>query len=65
MRDDLEKEVEKQVELEDGASVKQLLENQDIASEEVLASIEGTVVSKSRKLSENDRIRVFDVIAGG
>ncbi|WP_347722427.1 sulfur carrier protein ThiS [Candidatus Nanohalococcus occultus] len=65
VRDDLEKEVEKDLELDDGSTVKDLLEEQGIASEEVLVSIDGTVVSKSRVLEDGDSIRVFDVIAGG
>ncbi|WEL20042.1 Sulfur transfer protein involved in thiamine biosynthesis [Candidatus Nanohalococcus occultus] len=51
--------------MDDGSTVKDLLEEQGIASEEVLVSIDGTVVSKSRVLEDGDSIRVFDVIAGG
>ncbi|WP_414837155.1 sulfur carrier protein ThiS [Candidatus Nanohalococcus occultus] len=65
VRDDLEKEVEKDLELDDGSTVKDLLGTQGIASEEVLVSIDGTVVSKSRVLEDGDSIKVFDVIAGG
>lgn len=65
MRDDLEKEVEKAVELEEGATAKDLLELEEIHSEEVLVAIDGTVVSKDRELQDGDSVRVFDVIAGG
>lgn len=65
IRDDLESSKELEVELEDGSSVKDLLEIRDIPSEEVLASIEGSIVSKERVLEDGEEVRVFDVIAGG
>ncbi|MFB6245624.1 MAG: MoaD/ThiS family protein [Candidatus Nanohaloarchaea archaeon] len=53
------------MEFEEGDTVKDILEREGIPSEEVLAAVDDTVVSKQRELDDGDRLRVFDVIAGG
>lgn len=65
VRDDLDEEVEKLVEVEAGTMVSELLESQGIERQEVLVSRNGTVISDRHELEEDDTIRVFDVIAGG
>lgn len=65
IRDDLEERREKELDLEEGYTVKQLLEMQEINSEEVLSAVNNTIVSKEHEISDGDTVRVFDVIAGG
>ena len=65
MRDDLDEEVEKTVELEEAANISHLLKSEGIERQEVLVSRNGTIISGKHVLEEGDTIRVFDVIAGG
>ncbi|QKQ98793.1 thiamine biosynthesis protein ThiS [Candidatus Nanohaloarchaea archaeon] len=65
VRDDLEEEVEREVEVDRDVSVQQFLKNEGISVEEVLVSKNGTIISSRHELEDGDRIRVFDVIAGG
>ncbi|WP_430827689.1 MoaD/ThiS family protein [Candidatus Nanohalovita haloferacivicina] len=65
VRDDLEEEVERQVEVDRDISVQQFLKDEDIPVEEVLVSKNGTIISSRHELEDGDTIRVFDVIAGG
>lgn len=45
--------------------VDELLENESIERQEVLVSRNGTIISGKHELQDGDKIRVFDVIAGG
>ena len=65
VRDDLEEEVERQVEIDRDVSVQEFLKDEGIPVEEVLVSKNGTIISSQHGLEDGDRIRVFDVIAGG
>lgn len=65
VRDDLEEEVERRVEVDGDVSVQEFLKNEGIPVEEVLVSKNGTIISSQHELEDGDRIRVFDVIAGG
>ena len=65
VRDDLEDEVERVVEVDRDVSVQQFLKDEGIPVEEVLVSKNGTIISSQHELVDGDRIRVFDVIAGG
>ncbi len=51
--------------MEDGTTVSGLLDTEGIAREEVLVSRNGKVITDKHKLEDGDKIRVFDVIAGG
>ncbi|PSH00632.1 MAG: thiamine biosynthesis protein ThiS [Nanohaloarchaea archaeon SW_7_46_7] len=65
VRDDLDKEEEKEIEVDQGLTVDQLLDDEGIERQEVLVSRNGTIISGRHELEDGDRIRVFDVIAGG
>ncbi|PSH01759.1 MAG: hypothetical protein BRC26_03030 [Nanohaloarchaea archaeon QH_8_44_6] len=65
VRDDLDKEEEKEIEVDQGLTVDQLLDDEGIERQEVLVSRNGTIISGRHELEDRDRIRVFDVIAGG
>lgn len=65
MRDDLENEKEKKLEVEEGLMVDELLDSQGIERQEVLVSRNGTIISGKHELEDGDKVRVFDVIAGG
>ena len=65
VRDDLEEEVEREVEVDRDVSVQRFLKDEGIPVEEVLVSKNGTIISSQHELEDGDRIRVFDVIAGG
>jgi len=45
--------------------VDELLDDEGIERQEVLVSRNGTIISGRHELEDGDRIRVFDVIAGG
>lgn len=45
--------------------VDELLDSEDIERQEVLVSRNGTIISGKHELESDDKIRVFDVIAGG
>lgn len=61
----MEEEVERKVEVDRDVSVQQFLKDEGIPVEEVLVSKNGTIISSQHQLEDGDRIRVFDVIAGG
>jgi thiamine biosynthesis protein ThiS len=65
VRDDLENEKEKKLEVEEGLMVDELLDSQGIERQEVLVSRNGTIISGKHELEDGDKVRVFDVIAGG
>ncbi|MFB6145761.1 MAG: MoaD/ThiS family protein [Candidatus Nanohaloarchaea archaeon] len=65
IRDDLEKKVEEEVEVEEGTTVDDFLDSRGIEREEVLVSRNGTIISGRHELSDDDAIKVMDVIAGG
>lgn len=65
VRDGLDSTDEKTVELEEGSTVEELLEQEDIESEEVLVSLDGAIVSGKHGLEDGDNLTVRDVIAGG
>ena len=65
MRDDLENEKEKKLEVEEGLMVDELLDREGIERQEVLVSRNGTIISGKHELEDGDKVRVFDVIAGG
>ncbi len=57
--------MEKEVEVDDEASVSDLLDGEDIERQEVLVSRNDTLISGQHSLEDGDVVRVFDVIAGG
>ncbi|MFB6100874.1 MAG: MoaD/ThiS family protein [Candidatus Nanohalobium sp.] len=65
IRDDLDEKVEKVLEVEEGRSVSEFLDDQGIERQEVLVSRNGTIISGSHELEDGDTVEVFDVIAGG
>lgn len=65
IRDDLDEEIEKEVELAEEASVSDLLRDEGIERQEVLVSRNDTIISGQHSLEDGDVVRVFDVIAGG
>ena len=65
MRDDLENEKEKELDVDEGLMVDELLDSQGIERQEVLVSRNGTIISGKHELEDGDKVRVFDVIAGG
>lgn len=65
IRDDLDSEEKKELELEKGTDVKQLLDKQGIERQEVLVSRNGTILTDNHEIEDGDEIRVMDVIAGG
>lgn len=65
VRDDLESEEVKSLELEEATSIGQVLKSEGIESQEVLAAKNGTIVSEKHELEEGDTLTVMDVIAGG
>jgi sulfur carrier protein ThiS len=65
VRDDLETEERKELELEKGTDVKQLLEDQGIERQEVLVSKNGTIVTDNHEIEDGDSLKIMDVIAGG
>ncbi len=65
IRDDLDKQEEKQIDVRTGTTVNELLRDRNIPTEEVLVSRNGTIISSEHKLEEDDTIKVLDVIAGG
>ena len=65
IRDDLEKEEEKQLKVEDGADIKDVLEKIDVEPQEVLVSREDTILTEKHEVEEEDELKVMDVIAGG
>ncbi len=65
MRDDLENEEEKELDVDEGLMADELLDREGIERQEVLVSRNGTIISGKHELEDGDEIRVFDVIAGG
>ena len=65
MRDDLEEEKVHEIEIEKDTNTDQLLDQQGIERQEVLVSRNGTIISGKHELEDGDKIKVFDVIAGG
>lgn len=65
IRDDLEKEEEKQLKVEDGADIKDVLEKIDVEPQEVLVSRDNTILTEKHEVEEEDELKVMDVIAGG
>lgn len=61
----MEEEAEKELNVDEGLMVDQLLEQEGIERQEVLVSRNGTIISGKHELESDDKIRVFDVIAGG
>jgi thiamine biosynthesis protein ThiS len=53
------------MEVDEGLMVDELLDIQGIERQEVLVSRNGTIISGKHELEDEDKIRVFDVIAGG
>ena len=51
--------------MDEGKMVDQFLDDQGIERQEVLVSRNGTIISGKHELEEGDKIKVFDVIAGG
>lgn len=65
IRDDLEKEEEKVLKVEEGEKVDQFLKDQGVEREEVLVAKNGTIISGQHQIEDGDEIKVMDVIAGG
>lgn len=65
IRDDLEEEIERTVEVEKGTTVDVFLKSEGVEPQEVLVSRNGTIISGRHELEEGDTITVMDVIAGG
>ncbi len=65
VRDDLEEEEKRKLDVGEGTTVSEFLEDRGIERQEVLVSRNGTIISGSHMLEDGDTIEVFDVIAGG
>lgn len=65
VRDDLEAEKEKALEVEDGADVEEVLEALGVEPQEVLVSRDRTILTDKHQIEDGDRLKVMDVIAGG
>lgn len=65
VRDDLDSEDEREVEVGEDTTVSELLDSEGIEQEEVLVSRNGTVISGKHELEDGDEVKVLDVIAGG
>ena len=65
IRDDLETQEEKQVEVDEEVDVKDVLEQIDVEPQEVLVSRDGVILTEKHEISEGDNLKVMDVIAGG
>jgi thiamine biosynthesis protein ThiS len=65
VREGLEEEFEEDLELKEGTTASDLLEQKGIEKEEVLVARNGTIISSSHELESGDTVEVFDVIAGG
>lgn len=65
VRDDLEEEKERELELPDSADVEEVLEELGVEPQEVLVSRDGTILTEKHEIKPDDRLRVMDVIAGG
>lgn len=65
VRDDLEKEDERTIEVESGSTVEDLLDSLEVEPQEVLVVRNGTIVTGRHELDEEDELKVMDVIAGG
>ena len=65
IRDDLEEEKVREIEVEEGTNTDEFLEQEGIERQEVLVSRNETIISGKHELEDGDEIRVFDVIAGG
>jgi sulfur carrier protein ThiS len=63
-RDDLEDEKNLEIETE-AETVRELLDERGIQSQEVLVSRDGTIITGEHELEDGDDLRIFDVIAGG
>lgn len=65
MRDDIDEEFEKTIEVEAETYVDDLLEQEGIEPQEVLVSRDDTILSGRHQLKDGDEIEIFKVIAGG
>lgn len=65
IRDDLEGEKEKEVEIDSGMTVDEFLDDRGVEREEVLVARNNTIISGRHELEDGDEIKVMDVIAGG
>ncbi len=65
IRDELEEEIKKTVEVDEGTSIDEFLDSKNIEKQEVLVSKNGTIISGRHELEDGDEIKVMDVIAGG
>lgn len=65
MRDDIDEELVKTIEIEEGSYVDDLLRREGIEPQEVLVSRDDTILSGRHQLNDGDEIEVFKVIAGG
>ncbi|MFB6174432.1 MAG: MoaD/ThiS family protein [Candidatus Nanohalobium sp.] len=57
--------MEKDLDVDEGLMVDELLDREGIERQEVLVSRNGTIISGKHELEKGDKVRVFDVIAGG
>ncbi len=65
MRDDLVEQRIREIEIEKGLTVSELLDKLDIEKQEVLVARNGQIISESHKVKDGDELNIFDVIAGG
>lgn len=55
----------REIEVKEGKTTGELLDQEDIERQEVLVSRNDTIISGKHELEDGDEIKVFDVIAGG
>jgi len=65
VRDDLVEQRIREIEIEKGLTVSELLDKLDIEKQEVLVARNGQIISESHKVKDGDELNIFDVIAGG
>ncbi|MFB6199524.1 MAG: MoaD/ThiS family protein [Candidatus Nanohaloarchaea archaeon] len=61
----MDSEKQRTVEVDEEVTVSEFLDSEGVNPEEVLVARNGTIISSTHVLEENDTIRVMDVIAGG
>lgn len=61
----VEENSEKQVSVDKGSTVEEVLKDLNKNPSEYLTSVNDTITSKKHEIEEGDRIELLDVIAGG
>lgn len=60
-----EENSEKEIDVEDGSTVEEVLREEGKNPSEVLTAVNGTITSKKHELKDRDEVELLEVIAGG